>query len=142
MPHFTTQCNAKILKREHHMYNIPATSCLQISTTTTATYYFLEAKTHSSCTVYSKVSSLTECLLWNNTFYATNVRKLLNTTEKGFCSQNKRCYDCYYWPITTYQTYSNAIPTRFALLYNPYNRKLITPFQQLDHCNVLQGLCN
>ena len=95
MPHFTKRSNAKILKREHYMYNIPATSCQQMSTITTATYYFFGAKTHSSCTIYSQVPSLTECLLWNNNLIATNVGKLLKTDEKVFRSQNKPCYDYY-----------------------------------------------
>ena len=71
---------------------------------------------------------------------ATNVEKLVKTSKKVFRSQNKPCYD-YHWPTTTHHTNLNAILTRFTLLYNPYNRKLFTPFQQLDHCNVHQGLC-
>ena len=140
IPHFTKQCNVKIFKQEHYMYNIPAISCKKISTTTTATYYFFGAKTHSSSAVYSQVPSLTECLLWNNTLIATNVGKSVKTSKKVFRSQNKPCCD-YHWPTTTHHTNLNAILTRFTLLYNPYNRKLFTPFQQLDHCNVPQGLC-
>ena len=35
------------------MFNIPAISCQQITTTTTATFYFFGAQTHSLATDYS-----------------------------------------------------------------------------------------
>ena len=42
--HLTRQCNVNVLKQEHYIYNIPAISCQQVSTTTTSTFYFLERK--------------------------------------------------------------------------------------------------
>ena len=71
---------------------------------------------------------------------ATNVGKLVKTSKKVFRSQNKPCYDSR-WHTTTHHTNLNAILTRFTSLYNSYNRKLLTLFQLLDHCNVDLGLC-
>ena len=139
-PHLTKQCNVSVFKQEHYMYKIPAIACQQITTTTTATYYFFGAKSHSSTTDYTVVPSLLECSLWNRTLIATNVGKLTQTSDKVFCTHNKPCYD-YRWPSSTKHTTLNAILTRFTLLYNPYNHKLFSPFQQLDHCNVHQGFC-
>ena len=78
--------------------------------------------------------------MWNRTLIATNVDKLTQTSDKVFRTHNKPCYD-YRWPSSTKHTTLNAILTRFTLLYNPYNHKLFSPFEQLDHCNVHQGIC-
>ena len=114
------------------MYKIPAIACQQITTTTTATYYFFGAKSHSSTTDYTVVPSLLECSLWSRTLIATNVGKLTQTSDKVFRTHNKPCYD-YRWPSSTKHTALNAILTRFTLLYNPYNHKLFSPFQQLQY---------
>ena len=53
--HLTKQCNISIFKQEHFVYNIPAISCQQVATTTTATFYFFGAKTHSLSTDYSTI---------------------------------------------------------------------------------------
>ena len=78
--------------------------------------------------------------MWNRTLIATNVGKSTQTSDKVFRTHSKFCDD-YCWLYTTKHTTQNAISTRFTLLYNPYNYKLISPFQQLDHCNEYQGFC-
>ena len=109
------------------MFKIPANAFQQITTNTTATYYFFGAKSHSSTTDYPVVSSLLECSLWNRTLIVTNVGKLTQTSDKVFRTHDKFCHD-YCWLSTTKHTTLNAISTRFTLLYNLYNHKLIAPF--------------
>ena len=55
-----------------------------------------------------------------------------------FRTENKPCFE-YRWPTTRHHTTSNAILSRFTLLYDPYKHKLFTPFQQLDHGNAHHG---
>ena len=62
VPHLTKQCHISIFKLEHFVYNIPVISCQQVTTTTTATFYFFGAKPHSLSTNYSTIPSLLECL--------------------------------------------------------------------------------
>ena len=71
---------------------------------------------------------------------ATNAGKLVKTTKKVFRSQNKPCCD-YHRPTTIHHLDLNVILALFTLLYNPCNKKLFTPFQQLDRCNIHHGLC-
>ena len=140
VPHLTKQCNISIFKQEHFVYNIPAISCQQVATITTATFYFFGAKTHSFSSDYSTIPSLLECLLWNSTLIAPNVGKFSQSSKNVFKTRNNPYFD-YRWPTTTHHTTLNAILTRFTLLYNPFNKKLSSPFQQLDHCKVHKGFC-
>ena len=82
--HLTRQCNVNVLKQEHYIYNIPAISCQQVSTTTTSTFYFFGAKTHSSTTDYTFVPSLMECPRWNRTLLAYKRRKINSNIRKSF----------------------------------------------------------
>ena len=82
--HLTRQYNVNVLKQEHYIHNISAISYQQVSTTTTSTFYFFGAKFHSSTTDYTFVPSLMECFRWNRTHLATNVGKLIQTSEKSF----------------------------------------------------------
>ena len=136
----TKKCNVSVFHLEHNMFTIPTTSCQQITTTTTATIYFFGAQTHSSATDYSQVPPLLESSLWNGTLIATNVGKLMKKSDTVFRTENKPCFECG-WPTTRHHTTSNAILSRFTLLYDPYKHKLFTPFQQLDHCDVHHGFC-
>ena len=126
----TKNCNVSVFHLEHNMFNIPAISCQQIIITTAATFYFFGVQTHSSVTDYSQVPLLLECSLWNRTLIATNVGKFTKKSNTIFHTENKPCFE-YRWPITRHHTTSNAILSRFTLLYGPYKHKLFTPFQQL-----------
>ena len=77
----TKNCNVSLFHSEHNMFNIPAISCQQITTITTATFYFFGAQTHSSATDYSQAPSLLERSLWNRTLIATNVSKLMKKSN-------------------------------------------------------------
>ena len=136
----TKKCNVSVFHSEHNMFIIPGISCQQITTTTTATFYFFGAQAHSSATDYSQVPSLFECPLWKRTLIATNVGKLTKKSNTVFRTENKPCFE-YRWPTTRHHTTSNVILSRFTLLYDSYKHKLFTPFQQLDHCNVHHGFC-
>ena len=140
VPHLTKQCNISSFKQKHFVYNIPAISCQQVATTTTATFYFFGAKLHFFSTDYSTIPSLYECLLWNSTLIAPNVGKFSQSSKNVFKTLNNPYFD-YRCPTTTHHTTLNAILTRFTSLYNPFNKRLFSPFQQLDHCKVHKGFC-